>query len=110
MYPKPVDEFEQTFFENTVLATWMRQWLNYVLWYSKVALDLNTPLGSLLDAPVVELSPRRRNISNEVKRFGLVWRLYAKAQEWGKQPLTMAICPPKPKEFINQSLDAIESH
>lgn len=71
-----MDDAETTIVETTVLRSWMKLWLSWVLWYSSVALNPDTRLQDLLDYPVVELSWKRRNVNNDIKRFGLTWKVY----------------------------------
>lgn len=71
-----MDDAETTIVETTVLRSWMKLWLSWVLWYSSVALNPDTRLQDLLDYPVVELSWKRRNANNDIKRFGLTWKVY----------------------------------
>lgn len=71
-----MDDAETTIVETTVLRSWMKLWLSWVLWYSSVALNPDTRLQDLLDSPVVELSWKRRNANNDIKRFGLTWKVY----------------------------------
>lgn len=77
--PCLISEHEQELLERMVIRNWVGQWLQWVSWYARVAMDLNTRLTDLLNYPVVETSWRRRNVDPTVHRFGLVWRIFDKA-------------------------------
>lgn len=86
LIPAPVEMFYPGGYENvgelyiqeyTLLRGWMAQYLEYLHWYSKVALDDHVSLGTLLSGgPVVERRWKSSQRVEELVRFGYCWKLY----------------------------------
>lgn len=65
------------FLEWSLLRNWVKQWLSYSKWYYITALSPDVTLGAFFDAPMVEVDWKRRpDRSEELIRFGLMWKVY----------------------------------
>jgi len=64
------------FLEYSTLRGWMKEWLNYCHWYYVVAFSPEVNLGDLFDGPVCASDWKANRKSEELIRFGLIWKLY----------------------------------
>jgi len=87
-------EGEQDFCEYTLLHNWMKLWLKWVHWYSKVALAPCPSIKELFDAPMISTSWKRSNFEPEMVKFGLLWRCYDMCAGWslGRTPPCLPSC------------------
>lgn len=84
-------EVVMEFAEYTVLRNWLQSWLRHYLWYITRLSECSGDLKSLLEAPVVETSWRRRSGDPLIFRYGKVWRLYDLANEMRTGKVTVGI-------------------
>ena len=54
----------------------MKEWLRYCRWYYTVAMDPGVTFDDLFDGPVCATDWKANRKSEELIRFGLIWKLY----------------------------------
>lgn len=64
------------FLEWSLYQGWMRQWLQYLSWYCRVAMRPDVTLEELLDAPVVTVHWNSTNRDESLIRIGFQWKAY----------------------------------
>lgn len=62
--------------EKTLIWNWVKDWLRYVEWYCLITVRPEASLEEFFNAPVVETSYKVRNRSEELVRFGLMWKCF----------------------------------
>ncbi|KAF9601036.1 hypothetical protein IFM89_015021 [Coptis chinensis] len=71
-----VTEKVQILQEYTQLRGWMKEWLAYLRWYCMVAMDPDTSLDSLFDAPMCATLWKADRKDENLIKFGLLWQLH----------------------------------
>lgn len=71
----PTDKVKD-FLEYSLLRGWMKEWLRYCRWYYTVAMDPGVTFDDLFDGPVCATDWKANRKSEELIRFGLIWKLY----------------------------------
>lgn len=84
-----VDELELEFLERTCVRVWMQMWLRVVSDRVCIVSDMNSPLLSYMQLQPIASSPFRSTVDPSVQRFGLLWKLYMKAQKRRTLPLPL---------------------
>ena len=89
LYPSDmIFDGEQEILERTVLLNWMRQWLQWLLWYCRMLmLNGEVSLMELLDAPVCSTSWKRQNFDPNRVKFGLIWKCWDSGAGWTLQSM-----------------------
>lgn len=80
-------EFLERALTTNLSKEWMVLWLEWLRWYSVVAMDPCVRLYQLFDYPVVERSWKRSNRDQTLVRFGLMWFAYDWVRQHSKDPL-----------------------
>lgn len=84
-----VNELEMEFLERTCVRVWMQMWLRVVSDHVRIVSDMNSPLLSYMQLQPIASSPFRSTVDPSVQRFGLLWKLYMKAQKRRTLPLPL---------------------
>ncbi|KAF9605855.1 hypothetical protein IFM89_019114 [Coptis chinensis] len=64
------------YFKSTHNSRRMKEWLAYLRWYCMVAMDPDTSLDSLFDAPMCATLWKADRKDENLIKFGLLWQLH----------------------------------
>lgn len=65
-----------TMLEYTLLRNWVEDWCRYVAWYAVRSVDLDAPISTWFDGPVVQRKWSITNSDSDQLRFGILWSCY----------------------------------
>lgn len=73
---------DRTFLEYTLIRSWLSSWLQWYKWYALASSDPDPKLEMLFSAPMVSTSWKRSNKNNDIKKFGLLYKVYDIGEGW----------------------------
>jgi hypothetical protein len=82
-------EEDRVFAEYTLVRNWLQSWLLWYKWYALASSDPAPSLEMLFSAPMVSTSWKRSNKNNDIKKFGLLYKVYDIGEGW-----TIGYTPP----------------
>lgn len=91
-------ENPKDFLEWTMLRAWVIKWLTYCHWYFGTAMSLDVRLDSFFEAPVYVRHWMANGKSEELIRFGLLWRLYDVVAQMGVSYRPPILCDTSQEE------------
>jgi hypothetical protein len=73
--PGVVTEDQVWWLEVTLYQSWTSQWLKWLLWHTKLAMEPDPSFSDLLDAPICATTWARNRQEPDLIKYGLLWRM-----------------------------------